>query len=212
MNRKLTFACSLLALTVQPSVADTPTKTTRTFDIVREGSNIGTDVVEIDKAGDTTTVKFKTHISVVVMFIEAYHFDHTSSETWKGKDLVSFKSQTDDNGKKHVITATAAGDKIQFEVDGKRGELPKTIPPASFWSRPSPGTQEMFDESNGKRLSVKITDLGDEAVTVHGSKRPAHHFRISGDLERDLWFDGDVLVRLKIPGSDGSKIYSDLRS
>jgi Family of unknown function (DUF6134) len=214
MNKTLMLASSLLAfIAIDPSLADTsapPAKTTRTFDIVRENSKIGTDVVEIEKQGDMTTVNFKTHISVVIV-IEVYHYEHMSSETWKGDQFVSFKSQTDDNGKKHVLSATADGDKIQFEIDGKHSEGPKTVLPASFWNKSFLDAHEMFDEANGKRLSVKASDLGEETVTVHGTKRKAHHYKISGDLERDVWFDGDTLIRLKLSGSDGSKIYSDLR-
>jgi len=214
MNKKLMLVSSLLALiAIDPLVADTSapaTKTTHTFDIIREGSKIGTDVVEIEKQGDMTMVQFKTHISVVIV-VEVYRYEHTSSETWKGDQFVSFKSQTDDNGKKHMLAATADGDKIQFEIDGKHSEGPKTVLPASFWNKTFLVAQEMFDEADGKRLSVKVSDLGEESVTVHGTKRRAHHYKISGDREREVWFEGDTLVRLKLSGADGSKIYSDLR-
>lgn len=211
MNRKAACLISLLPLMIGTAAADTPPeKITRTFDIVREGKKIGTDIVEIEKQGDTTNVKFTTHISVVII-IEVYHYDHSSVETWKGNQFVSFKSQTDDNGKKHTLSATAAGDKVQFDLDGSKHSESKSLLPATFWNKPTPGTLQFFEESVGKPLTVKIADAGDESITVHGTKIQAHHYRVSGDLERDLWFDGDKLVRLRLSGSDGSKIISDLR-
>jgi hypothetical protein len=52
-------------------------------------------------------------------------------------------------------------------------------------------------------------------VTIHGVAHHAHHYKIvdtlKGEFARDLWFDGDVLVRTKIIGSDNSVILSDLR-
>ena len=42
-----------------------------------------------------------------------------------------------------------------------------------------------------------------------------HHYKIAdtltGEFARDVWFDGDALVRTKIIGSDNSVILSDLR-
>ena len=211
MNSRVALFCGVLSLMIGPALADAPpSKVTRVFEIMREGTKIGTDVVDIEKQGDQTTVRFKTHISVVVL-IEVYHYDHTSTETWKGNQLVSFKSQTDDNGKKHAITATTSGEKLQFEIDGKRSDVPKTVLPASFWARPQPGPLQMFDETTGKRISVKVSDLGDESMVFNGAKHQVRHFHVSGDMERDLWFDGDTLLRLKMAGTDGSKIVSDLQ-
>jgi hypothetical protein len=212
MNRYAACLISLVPLMAGTAAAETPPpdKATRTFDIVREGKKIGTDIIEIEKQGDVTNVKSTTHISVVIV-IEVYHYDHMSVETWKGNQFVSFKSQTDDNGKKHTLAVTVAGDKVQIEADGAKHAEAKSMLPATFWNKPALGAQQFFDESIGKPMSVKIADMGDESISVHSAKIQAHHYRVSGDLERDLWFDGDKLVRLRLLGTDGSKIVSDLR-
>jgi Family of unknown function (DUF6134) len=214
MTRKLAVLCGLLAMTLEPALADTPpaaNKIKRIYDVSRNGSKIGTDTVEIDKQGNTTTVKFTTHISVVVAFIEVYKLEHTATETWNGNQFVSFKSQTNDNGTKHTIAVTTATDKLRMDVDGKPNDAPRAVVPGSFWSKALIPSGEIFDEDDGKRASVKLADIGEEQVTANGVKYQAHHYRVSGGMERDLWFDGDVLVRLALKGTDGSKIVSDLR-
>lgn len=212
---------ALVAVLLAPALAAPPAAMTETlapmkikhvFDITRDGGKIGTDIVEIEKQGDVTNVKFTTHISVVIMFVQAYHLDHTSVETWNGNQFVSFKSQTDDNGKKRSLSATVVGDKIRFDIDGKRSEAPRTLLPASFWNRNFVTANELFHEDDGKRMSIKVADLGDEILDVQGRKHQVRHYQISGDLQRDLWFEGDTLLRLSLTGSDGSKIVSDLRS
>ncbi len=221
MIKRFTLIFSLFALMIEPVAAEKPTPTSETpspmskmkriFDTMRDGGKIGTMVTEIEKQGDITNVKSTTHISVVIMFIEAYRFDHTATETWNGNQFVSFKSQTDDNGKKHSVSATAAGGKIALEIDGKRSEAPGTVIPGSFWNKAFVSATQMFDDSDGKRLSIKVSDLGDETLFLHETKHQVRHYQVSGDLPRDLWFEGDSLVRLKLTGSDGSKIVSDLR-
>ncbi len=200
--------------TAHPAAA--PAKIRQTFDIIRKDDKIGANIVDIDRAGDSTTVKNKTEISVKLLYVEVYHYKHACSETWKGGQLTAFKSETDDNGTKHVveIAPSATPDKLTLIVDGKKSEEPKSLTPASLWSRELVTRTELFDPADGKRLTVKVKDLGDEAVTIQGVKRQARHYQITsskpGDFDRDLWFDGDELVRMKMLGSDNSLIVSDL--
>jgi hypothetical protein len=150
------------------------------------------------------------------MYVEVYHRDHLASETWKNGQLTAFKSQTDDNGAKHVveIAPAASPDKITLIVDGAKSEAPKSIAPASLWSRDLVTRTELFDPSNGERITVKVSDLGDETLTIQGVKHQTRHFRLAAkppaDFDRDLWFEGDALVRMKMQGSDHSTIVSDL--
>lgn len=197
-------------------VPASPSKTHQVFDIDREGDKIGATTVDIDRQNDATTVKVATHISVKVMFIEAYRYEHSSTETWKSGQLISYKSQTDDNGTKHVIEVGpgASAEKLNLTVDGKRSEVPKSIAPASLWSKDVVTRSELFKTDDGARLSIKVTDVGLEPMVIRGVKRQAHHYKISdktpGEFDRDLWFDGDLLVRMKLLGSDRSTIVSEL--
>jgi hypothetical protein len=217
--RKTAFFLSLLALAaVQEARADKPAATAKihqVFDIIRGSDKIGTDTIDIERQNGTTTVKIKTDLSVKVMFIEAYRYEHSCDEIWKNGQLIAFKSQTNDNGTKHSVDVTAKPDKLSMEADGKHVELPKTAAPASLWSKDAIQKSDAFDPETGKRMSIKVTDLGTEDVTIHGVPHQAHHYKIAdtlkGEFARDLWFDGDVLVRTKIIGSDNSVILSDLR-
>ncbi|MGH6818433.1 MAG: DUF6134 family protein [Methylovirgula sp.] len=181
------------------------------FDILRDGSKIGTEIVEIDRAGDTTNVKFTTHISVVVMFIQAYHFEHSATETWTGGKFVSYKAYTDDNGTKHNVSAVADNDKIELDVDGTHSEAAPDLVPASWWNKDFVNRTDMLDTETGQPVSIKVADLGDQSLVQNGATIQAHHYKITGALHRDLWFDGDTLVRIQLVGSDHSTITSDLR-
>lgn len=194
-----------------------PSKLHEIFEIDREGSKIGTTTIDVARQGDVTTVKVGTSISVKVMFIEAYRYEHAATETWKGGQLVGYKSQTDDNGTKHVIEVApaAAPDKMIMTIDGKKGEVAKGIAPASLWNKDAVSRTDLFQPDSGKRLSIKVKDLGEEPMLVRGVKRQTHHYRISdktpGVFDRDVWYEGELLVRMQLLGSDNSTIVSDLR-
>ncbi len=208
----------LFGLLTMPPVPENPpaaAKTHRIYDVTREGSNIGTETVDVERQGDTTSVKIKSDISVKIMFIEAYRYQHSCNEVWKSGQLVAFKSHTNDNGTKHSVEVTAAGDKLSMAADGKHSELPKTAASVNLWGKDAIRHLDVFEPDTGKRLALKLTDLGPESVTVNGVAHQAHHYKIAdtlhGEFARDLWFDGDVLVRSKLLGSDKSVVLSDLR-
>lgn len=216
--RTISLSLTLLLLPVVPAGADNPAaaaKIHKVFDIVRGTDKIGTDTIDIEHQKDTTMVKIKTDLSVKVMFIEAYRYEHSCDETWKNGQLISFRSRTNDNGTKHAVDVTAAPDKLSMDADGKHSDLPKTAAPESLWGKDAIRQFDAFEPDTGKRLSIKVTDLGDEDLTLHGVVHKTHHYKIAdtlgADFTRDLWFDGDALVRTKIIGSDNSVILSDLR-
>ena len=217
--RAIALSLTLLALPVVPAGADSPAATAKihkVFDIVRGNDKIGTDTIDIEQQNDTTTVKIKTDLSVKVMYIEAYRYEHSCNETWKNGQLISFKSRTNDNGTKHSVDVTAAPDKLSMDADGKHIDLPKTVTPASLWGKDAIHQFDAFEPDTGKRMSIKVTDLGEEVLMLHGVEHHTHHYKIAdttlkSDFAREVWFDGDVLVRTKIIGSDNSVILSDLR-
>ncbi|WP_244395938.1 DUF6134 family protein [Beijerinckia indica] len=184
------------------------------FDIIRQGDKIGTNSVDIDKQGDTTKVRIETSIHVKVMFIEAYRYEHVCDETWKGEQLIAFASKTDDNGTPHRITFSMAGDRPSLDVDGTRKDVPKDIVPASLWSRTLLHRPDWFNPANGQSLRIAFHDLGEDQVQIHGAAVKAHHYKISAQgsaFDRDLWFDGDNVLRIQLQGSDNSTIISDRR-
>ena len=216
--RTAALCLALFALLIMASRAENPpaaAKTHRIYDVTREGSNIGTDAVDVEQQGDTTAVKIKSDISVKILFVEAYRYEHSCSEVWKSGQLVSFKSHTNDNGTKHSVEVTAADGKLTMIADGKRTDLPKTAAPVNYWGKGVIRNLDVFEPDTGNRLLLKVTDVGPETVTVNGVAHQAHHYKIAdtlhGEYARDLWFDGDVLVRSKLIGSDKSVVLLDLR-
>jgi len=214
MFKFVTPLFGLFVLGIAPVLAKDaaePTTTQRIFDITRDGTKIGTNIIDIEKNGETTTVKTTNHISVVVMFFEAYHLDAKAVETWTKGRFVSYKSSGDDNGTKHNLTAAVDKHKLVMTFDGKRRTLPRLILPGTLWNKDFVKATELFDPEKGKILSINVKDLGDDTIEMDGAAVHAHHYKITGDLARDIWFEGNVPVRVKLYGPDHSLILSDLR-
>lgn len=212
----LTLALFGLAMTLTAAASPAAeTKIHRSFDINRSGDKIGTETIDIEQQGDTITVKAKTDVSVKIMFVEVYRYELSSNEVWKNGQLIAFKSHTNDHGTKHSVDVTAANNKLSMEADGNHSELPKSAVPASLWRKETIRPGDAFEPDTGNHLLLKVTDLGPEPVTINGVTHQAHHYKIADTLKgtymRELWYDGDMLVRTKLIGSDNSVVVTELR-
>jgi Cu/Zn superoxide dismutase len=192
-----------------PDTTGAPTQTQRVFKITRNGDKIGTTDIEIDKDGDKTVIKSKTKISVEVMFIQAYHYNSIGTEVWQGGKFVSFHSHTDDNGKKHSVSEVSAdGDTFNLVVDGKKTVLDHFILPGTLFSNDFIGQTQLIDPDKGTIMSIEVKDLGQSKLAHEDA--PVQHYKITGDFPRDVWLEGDEPVRIKLMGSDHSKIVMNL--
>jgi hypothetical protein len=200
----ITLALAATALRAEPQ------SQRLSFAIMRNGVQIGQHDMEIATEGAATTVDFRTQIAVKVMFINAYSFGYAGRETWSGDRFISFQSQTNDNGKQHAVTATANSEKTIVVADGKTTETPGNVIPASFWNLAFLTRTAFFHTETGLPLKIAVTDLGNEQIATRLGPRLAHHYRLAGGLDRDLWFDQTgVPLRYQLRGSDNSVITSE---
>ena len=180
------------------------------FAIMRNGQQIGQHDMEIARDGAATTVNFRTQIEVKVMFIKAYSFGYVGREIWNGDNFLSFESQTNDNGIQHAVTATTRSNKTSIIADGKTMEAPGNVIPASFWNLAFLTRTSFFHTETGLPLKIAIADLGNEQIATRLGPKLARHFRLTGGLERDLWFDqAGTPLRYQLRGSDNSLITSE---
>ena len=87
-------------------------------------------------------------------------------------------------------------------IDRRRGliEAPASIVSDHPWNFAVLDRTLLFDARRGKLRHVQVEPAGEEALTIGGREVAAKKYRISGDLERVLWY-----------GEDGSWLQSQLR-
>lgn len=146
-----------------------------------------------------TSMRCDTDIKVKVGLIE-YKFIYRGLEVWKDHRLVKFDSNTDDNGKRFIVSAAAGNDGVRVKVNNVEKVVKSEVWLTSYWSLPDPKLrdQELFilDADNGRELSGKLKFVGNEKVKVAGQTIALNHYRLTGKVSMDLWYDGsDRLVR-----------------
>ena len=163
------------------------------FTIYKEADPVGHDTYTITQDGDTTVVKVHTHTLVNVLFLK-FHYDHDRTEVWKGNVLQSFTSDTNDDGTKHHVSVHRDGSQLVGDADGKPQILPGDVPPFTLWVKSLAAHQIFFDIADFEQLKTEVADKGMEKLTIGKKTLDAHHYKITGDLNWDIWTDKDGLM------------------
>lgn len=162
------------------------------FDVIRKGKDIGDHSYVFSGSPAHYSVQVATRIAVKVPLIQlnAYVFEQQSTETWAGGKMTAIASDTNDNGTPHQLSQPGQG-----------------LLPASLWNDDIVNSRKLLNTIDGKVMSVRVTDLGMQAVPSGKGEVNAHHFRISGDLERDVWYDdAGNLAHVSFKADDGSTV------
>lgn len=161
------------------------------YDIRKEGESIGKEQVRIAREDDgATSVEVKTHTRAKVLFLE-FTYDHSRHEEWRGGRLVHMVGDTDDDGSKYHLEATRSNAGWTLVVNGQSSERAGDLLPLTLWGRSILDKGELFSIIDAKPYKVQVASLGNEDVPVGDKTVAAEHFRMTGDVQRDLWYGAD---------------------
>jgi hypothetical protein len=209
--RKLPFvlgtfvtACSIL--TGAAAQAD-GNVTTLNFAVTRNGEQIGSTTVKLQRNGDQTIAETATNVQVKIAFITVYRYQQQLSERWSGGKLIALSAVTDDNGSVHRVSATRSGDKLSVEADGKLSQVDPAMIPANLWNVSLVRMRAALDPKDGSVMPVSVVDRGNEQLVVHGRALTAHRYSIRTTIPQEVWYDENQrLLKVELRGSDGSMI------
>ncbi len=182
------------------------------FAIVRNGKEIGSQVYRFREAQNAVEVNVSTRIKFKLGFFTVHRLKHDSLEIWKGDRLISFSSWTSEKNifkgrMKYEVAVEEDGDNLSVDAARDGWRAPITAVPASFWNSELVRANTLIDTIDGAKLAVTVEPLGEDIISVNGGQLGVSHYRISGDMERELWYDQDnILVQVKFTAQDGSEI------
>jgi hypothetical protein len=188
---RTTIALALAALAIAAPAAaaqseDVPAPLA--FDIVRDGTTIGSHTVRFSADGPRLVAEISIRILVTLVGIPVFRYEHDSREVWADGQLVALDTRTNDDGERFAVHAQRDGDRL--EVDGLAGRLslPATTVPTSYWHPAFRTGSPVLDSQRGIVKQLAIAALPDETIEVDGHPALAAHYRTSGDLDLDLWY------------------------
>jgi hypothetical protein len=138
-------------------------------------------------------------VKVTKLGITVYHYNYRGNEIWKDSKLVRFQSNTDDDGEKYTVSATADQDGIRLRVNNQE-RIVRVDWLSSYGQLPDAEARKrtlaIMDADTGKTVTGAMRYLGTQQITVAGKNQNCFHYRITGPLMVEAWYDGqERLVR-----------------
>jgi hypothetical protein len=150
---------------------------------------VGRHVIDFSCDGDDLVVETTIQGEVKVLMVPLFKRDGRYREVWREGRLLAFDSRIVDNGEVYEVNARAEGE--HTVIEGRRGriEAPPTVVSNHPWNHEVIDRTLLFDTQRGRLQEVQVSPAGTEMITVAGHEIAAQKYRISGDLERELWYD-----------------------
>lgn len=185
-------AAALLAASLaRPTAAADLADGTYSFKVFRDGDEIGTHTLTARHEGGDLVLGIEVAIKVKVAFVTAYRYEQTRREVWRDGRLIAFESDTNDDGEKAKTKGRLEGDMLLVEgPEGSRKVRPDILS-NSWWNPELAKQSELLNTLDSKILKVQIADAGEETVETGGGPVKAHRHVLSGELEREVWYDAD---------------------
>jgi hypothetical protein len=173
--------------------------------------DIGTHRLTFSRSGEDLMVEVENKMKVKILFVTAFRYEAERRELWRDGKMVSYRSQTDDDGTPFAASAELKGDKLVIEGSEDSVEAPLGVFPTNPWNRQIVEQSLLMDTKTGELLKVKIDAAGEDTIEVRGASVKARKYVITGDLERELWFAEDGTWLQMRFDSDGSAVTFTLR-
>jgi Family of unknown function (DUF6134) len=177
------------------------------FEILRNGTPVGSHRVGFMRDGDLLYVSVSSEIVVRLLSIPVYRFHYQSQSRWQDGRLLSITSATDDDGKTSTVEARVAGDKA--DIDGPAGKLTAALPlyATDHWNPDELRQSVMLNNITGKLDHIEVVADGASEIETDAGPRAANRYEFKGDINFTAWYDpAGRWVGLHFKGKDGSSI------
>ena len=188
---------------------------TREFRISVDGKPRGKCTMRIHEHDDGRhTLKVESALSFNYV-VYTYRYSSAGTEVWKDDRLVELENVSDFNGTKYLVQAGPEKRGLTVKVNGKGAPAVSHAWVTSYWrlpdhlaaaedeasrgvvqaaatsesEKPAPKHVALVDSDKGRVLKARLHRVGHELVHVGEKQVKCTRYRLSGDVQVDLWYD-----------------------
>ena len=194
-----------VALTA-PLGAALPTPEEIAFRVTRDGEPLGRHTLNFRQESDGLHVEIDIALEVKFAFLTLFSYRHHNHEIWRDGRLVALETRTDDDGEMFWVRAQATNDGLRVENANGVYTAPSGIIPTSYWNAATVTQSQLLDTQTGAIRQVQVTPAAEESVILEGRPAMARKYRMSGDLEMDLWYSDSGSWAKLVFAARGAKV------
>ena len=189
---RMFVATILVAYSSLAFAADDSTSSTLMFDVFLDGKKIGYHRFDIDGTRNDAAVRSEASFDVKFLFVTAFSYRHTATESWSNGCLDEIEARTDSNGKMLNVSGERTGDGFIIDAGEREAELPTCVMSFAYWN---PGFLEqprLLNPQTGEYLDVEVEDLGSDLLRIDGREIAARSVRLTArTMDIRLWYSED---------------------
>ncbi len=174
----------------------------RDFTIWVDGKRGGEYHMTINRQDDgSVTLTGQADVTLsYALGLRKYTYTYRGTEVWKEGKLVNFSSTSNDDGKQYTVTAVPDGANLRVKVNGQERLMRGDAWVTTYWHLPPvqqrSGAVPLLDGDTGREINAALEYVGIGAVNYAGQVQNFSHYRLTGGVQVDLWYDGtERLVR-----------------
>ncbi len=171
-----------------PSVAGQPASGEIVFDVIREDSPMGTHSLRFTPKDDRLTVEIAIDLKVDLGPFTLFRYTHRNREEWQNGRLIAMQSTTDDDGIAQQASVRLTGDRLKIDGTEGRFDLPPDALATTYWHEEMVRRPVLIDSANGGLRKVQVRPLAETALPVGGVETRARGYRVTGDLDLEIFY------------------------
>jgi hypothetical protein len=126
---------------------------------------------------------------VKFLFIEAYSYQHSSTENWSGDCLQRIQSVTDDNGEKYRVDGEWQGDKFVIDTNQSNAQLAGCVMSFAYWNPEILQQDHLLNPQNGEYVKVSVQSLGKDYLRLGDQTIASERYMLKADGRQiTLWY------------------------
>jgi hypothetical protein len=188
---------------------------TRDFAITIDKKQAGSYQLTVATQDDGTVTAAAQASVRLNYFIKVYTYSYRGTEVWKNGRLVQLDSTSDDDGKRYTVAVRpdATGLRVQVNGQDRQSVRPDVwlstywrLPDAKYRNQPVP----LLDADTGKDLHAQLHFVAEVQKTIAGQTMNCTHYRLTGDVKVDLWYDAQERMVRQEAIEDGHRTVLEL--
>lgn len=175
------------------------------YTVLRDGEPIGIHSVTVSSEGSGLKVETETDLEVTFGPLTLYRMEHLRQEVWRDGELEEMTAYTNKNGDIFDIAITREPQGYTRVINGRTDRFEPSMKLLALWHEDLFRHSAFLSPIEDKTYEISVNFVGADKVDLINASVDAFFYRMSGDSNRELWYDAEghiMKVRLLDHRSD----------
>jgi hypothetical protein len=161
------------------------------FNVTLDGRPIGTHRFLLHERGERRELTSEARFNVKILFFDAYRYEHSARELWRGECLERIDARTEDNGEVSTILGARSDGCFRVMSDESVEDIGSCVQTFAYWNPRILEADRLLNPQTGEYIPVRVMPIGQESIAGH---EHADRYRLVGNdasgtaLQIDLWY------------------------